>query len=144
MLVHHLNLAIETLQSLIDVTKSDITDIKQARHENLFARLKTKEEFLGSFENYKNLIDAHIVEMAANNGGSDLGSILSKEQKELLDSMRNKLNELKSVNKHYAKLVIAVSTFYNSLIEQIVPPKEQKSGYIGMTQRRSAMLEIKA
>ncbi len=43
MLVHHLNLAIETLQSLIDVTKSDITDIKQAKHEKLFARLKAKE-----------------------------------------------------------------------------------------------------
>ena len=42
MLVHHLNLAIETLQSLIDVTKSDITDIKQARHEKLVCQTENK------------------------------------------------------------------------------------------------------
>jgi len=144
MLVHYLNLAIESLQSLIDITKSDIDDIKLAKHEKLFARLKSKEEILGSFEKYKNLIDSEIVSMANKNPSTELKDLLSDSQKDLLDDMRTKLIELKAANRHYAKLVIAVSSFYNSLLEQIVPKEEQKTGYDGLMQRRSSILEIKA
>ena len=143
MLVHHLNLAIESLQSLIDVTKSDIDDIKQAKHEKLFARLKSKEEILGSFEKYKNHIDSEIVSMAAANPSLDLRELLNEKQKDLLEDMREKLTQLKATNRHYAKLVISVSSFYNSLLEQMVP-KEEKTGYDGLMQRRTSILEIKA
>jgi glutamyl-tRNA reductase len=144
MLVHYLNLAIESLQSLIDVTKSDIDDIKQAKHEKLFARLKSKEEILGSFEKYKNHIDSEIVSMAAANPSLDLRELLGDKQQELLEDMREKLIQLKSTNRHYAKLVIAVSSFYSSLLDQMLPKEEQKAGYEGLMQRRTSILEIKA
>ncbi len=144
MLVHYLNLAIDSLQSLIDTTKSDIEDIKQAKHEKLFGKLKGKEEIMLSFEKYKTHIDSEIVSMASENPSLDLKDLLSDIQRDLLEEMRDKLGELKSVNRHYAKLVAAVSSFYNSLIEQLLPGDEQKSGYDGIAQRRTGMLEIKA
>lgn len=144
MLVHYLNLAIDSLQHLIDTTKTDIEDIKEAKHDLLFARLKGKEETMLSFEKYKNHIDSEIVNMATANPELELKELLSEDQKDLLDDMRQKLMELKSVNRHYAKLVVAVSSFYNSLLDQLLPKDEHKSGYDGVAQRRSGMLEIKA
>jgi hypothetical protein len=144
MLVHYLNLAIESLQNLIDITKSDIEDIKQAKHEKLFGKVKSKEEMVSSFEKYKNLIDAEIVSMAAANPSLELKDLLSENQRDLLGDMREKLTELKSTNRHYAKLVIAVSSFFNGLIEQMLPKDDQKPGYDGLIQRRASILEIKA
>ncbi len=144
MLVHYLNLAIESLQSLIDITKSDIEDIKQAKHEKLFSKVKSKEEMVSSFEKYKNLIDSEIVSMAAANPSLELKDLLSESQRDLLGDMREKLTELKSTNRHYAKLVIAVSSFFNGLIEQMLPKDDQKPGYDGLIQRRTSILEIKA
>lgn len=145
MLVHYLNLAIETLQNLIDITKSDINDIKEAKHDKLFGKVKSKEEMVSTFERYKNLIDSEIVSMASVNPSLELKELLSEAQKDLLDDMRQKLNELKSANKHYAKLVIAVGSFYNSLLEQMTPKEDHHmSGYDGLSQRRASFLEIKA
>ncbi len=145
MLVHYLNLAIESLQSLIDITKSDIDDIKQAKHEKLFSKVKSKEELINSFEKYKNLIDSEIVSMAAANPSLELRDLLSEEQRVLLGDMREKLTELKSANRHYAKLVVAVSSFYNALLDQMLPKEDhQKPGYDGLIQRRANILEIKA
>ena len=144
MLVHYLNLATESLQGLIDLTKTDINDIKEARHEKLFGKLKIKEEFVSSFEKYKNLIDNSIVEMAVSNPSLELKELLSEEQKDLLGDMREKLMELKQTNRHYAKLVVAVSSFYNSLLEQMLPPEEQRQGYDGLVQRKAGFLEAKA
>lgn len=144
MLVQYLNLAIESLQNLIDITKSDIADIKEARHDKLFAKLKSKEEMLSSFEKYKNMIDAEIVSMASKNPSLELKELLSEEQKELLSDMREKLSSLKEVNKHYAKLVVAVGAFYNTLLEQMLPREDMRSGYDKSVQRRSGFLEIKA
>ena len=144
MLVHYLNLATESLQGLIDLTKTDINDIKEARHEKLFGKLKIKEEFVNSFEKYKHLIDSSIVEMAVSNPSLELKELLSEEQKDLLGDMREKLIELKQTNRHYAKLVVAVSSFYNSLVEQMLPPEEQKHGYDGFAQRKAGFLEAKA
>ncbi len=144
MLVHYLNLAIESLQNLIDITKTDIEDIKQAKHEKLFGKVKSKEEMVSSFEKYKNLIDAEIVSMAAANPSLELKDLLSESQRDLLGDMREKLTELKATNRHYAKLVIAVSSFFNGLIEQMLPKDDQKPGYDGLIQRRASILEIKA
>lgn len=144
MLVHYLNLAIDSLQSLIDITKSDIEDIKQAKHEKLFGKIKSKEEFVSYFEKYKNLIDSEIVSMATANPSLELRELLSDAQQDLLGDMREKLTELKSTNRHYAKLVVAVGSFYNALLDQMLPKDDQKPGYDGVMQRRTSILEIKA
>lgn len=144
MLVQYLNLAIESLQNLIDITKSDIADIKEAKHDKLFAKLKSKEEMLSTFEKYKNLIDAEIASIASKNPSLELKELLSEEEKELLGDMREKLLKLKEINRHYAKLVVAVSSFYSALLEQILPKKDMSVGYDKSTQRRSNFLETKA
>jgi len=146
MLVQSLRLAIESLQCLIDITKTDIEDIKIAAHDQLFSRMRSKEELIKQFESYKNLIDSEIVKLVSANPDSELTDILSDEDRELLTQMREKLNELKSANKHYAKIVVAVSSFYNSMLENFIPHsmQENKGSYAGAMIKQASFVEIKA
>ena len=128
MLVQSLRLAIESLQSLIDITRIDIEDIKVAAHDKLFSRVRSKDELIKQFESYKRMIDTQISNMASKDPEADLVAILSDDERELLNQMRDKLNELKDANKHYAKIVVAVSSFYNSMLESFVPKTMQEHG----------------
>lgn len=120
MLVQYLNLAIDALQSLINMTLLDIEDIKAAAHNRLFERAKSKEELLLSFENYKNLIDETITKAVQLNPNAELEKLLNNTERDLLEQMKAKLTELKGVNRSYAKLVAAVSSFYNGLLESML------------------------
>jgi len=146
MLVQSLRLAIESLQSLIDITKIDIEDIKVAAHDKLFSRVRSKDELIKQFESYKRMIDTQISNMANNNPEADLVEILSSEERELLNQMRDKLNELKDANKHYAKIVVAVSSFYNSMLESFVPKTMQEHGgsYAANAIKQASFVEVKA
>ena len=146
MLVQTLRLALESLQSLIDITRADIEDIKIAAHEKLFSRIKSKDELIKKFESYKKMIDTQILEKATNNPEADLVEILTADEKEMLGQMRDKLNELKDANKHYAKIVVAVSSFYNSMLESFVPHgmQENRGTYISTTVKQASFVEIKA
>jgi len=146
MLVQSLRLAIESLQSLVDITRTDIEDIKVAAHDKLFSRVKSKEELIKQFESYKRMIDTQITTMASESPDADLVEILSAEERELLGKMRDKLNELKDVNKHYAKIVVAVSSFYNSMLESFVPEAMQEcsGSYATASIRQASFVEIKA
>lgn len=146
MLVQTLRLAIESLQTLIDITKIDIEDIKIAAHDKLFSRVKSKDELIKKFESYKKLIDTQILNMANSNPSTDLVELLSSQERELLGQMKEKLNELKDVNKHYAKIVVAVSSFYNSMLESFVPKRmqEERSGYASAGVKQASFVEIKA
>jgi hypothetical protein len=120
MLVQYLNLAVESLQSLIEMTLLDIEDVKIAAHTKLFERAKSKEEILLSFENYKNLIDETITRVVSAKPNAELGDLLSNDERTLLEQMKDKLGELKSINRVYAKLVAAVGSFYNGLLEAML------------------------
>jgi uncharacterized protein YcbK (DUF882 family) len=146
MLVQSLRLAIESLQSLIDITKIDIEDIKIAAHDKLFSRVRTKDELIKQFESYKRMIDTQISTMAKNSPDIDLVELLSTEERELLGKMRDKLNELKDANKHYAKIVVAVSSFYNSMLENFVPKNMQEHGgsYAVNGIKPASFVEVKA
>ena len=146
MLVQSLRLAIESLQSLIDITKIDIEDIKIAAHDKLFSRVRSKDELIKQFESYKRMIDTQISNMATKDPEMDLVSILSTEERELLNQMRDKLNELKGANKHYAKIVVAVSSFYNSMLENFVPKTMQEHGgsYAASAIKQASFVEVKA
>jgi hypothetical protein len=39
----------------------------------------------------------------------------------LLDQFKEKLFELKELNKNYARQVLSVGEFYNSLLEELIP-----------------------
>jgi DNA repair exonuclease SbcCD ATPase subunit len=121
MLNHYLKSAVDDIKNLIVITLNDIDDIKEAKHEILFERNKTKEDILIAFENKKAMIDNEIIKLSEANGDKELEDILSEETKELLDELKNKLEELKDVNKRYARMVLSVGEFYNSMLEQVVP-----------------------
>lgn len=141
MLTHYLQQANEILSNLIETTRNDIEDVKGAKHDNIFSRTKTKEELVRSFENHKSLIDNEIAKMAQESGGVSMETILSSEQQTLLDDMRDQLKTLQQENKHFATMVIAVSEFYSSLINRLIPTEQ--IGYDAHKAKRASYLHIK-
>lgn len=145
MLVQYLNLAVESLQSLIEMTLLDIEDIKIAAHSKLFERSKSKEEILLSFENYKNLIDETITQTVAAKPNAELADLLSQEERGLLEGMKAKLTELKTVNRVYAKLVAAVGSFYNGLLEAMLSTQSTPiNQYAGSSVMRAGIFHATA
>ncbi len=141
MLSHHLQSALKDLRDLIKITESDIEDIKEAKNDPQFDRLSLKDEKLKSFETKKAMIDHEISSLMTKNPEVDLPKLLSEEQHLLLDDLKVELNNLRDVNKHYARLVLVVSNLYNNFLEQIVPTEMQ--GYKKVASKHSAILEVR-
>ncbi|MFW5990554.1 MAG: hypothetical protein ACOCP1_04030, partial [Campylobacterales bacterium] len=106
-----------------------------ARHEELFKRNKLKEELVGSFENKKLLIDNEITKLTRKNPNKQVDEILEGEIKDLLSELQSSLLELKTINKNYARMVLGVSEFYNSLLDKLLP--KESSGYKGVSPKAS-------
>lgn len=122
MLLEHLKLAVSHLNGLIGLTESDIEDIKQAKHTLIFERTKEKSKLIKSFENQKSLVDGELKKLASN------GSLnFSSDEEQFLEELKDKLFKLKDLNREYARFVLGVSEFYNSLLERVVPT--EMSGY---------------
>lgn len=121
MLYNYLKGAVENLDSLINLTRLDIEDIKKARHEAIFSRNEEKQPFLESFEAKKNLAQQEILLLKNKNPSSDISEILDQETSSLLADMKSKLFELKTINARYARIVLSVKEFYSSLIDQMFP-----------------------
>ena len=141
MLSHHLQNALSDLRDIINITKSDIEDIKLAEHDTQFDRLPLKEEKLKSFEAKKAVIDHEISSLMTANPETELPKLLNEEQHKLLDELKVELNNLREVNKHYAKLVLVVSNLYNTFLERLVPTEMQ--GYNKVTSKNSSILEVR-
>ena len=142
MLTHHLQNALKDLRDLIAITESDIEDIKVAQHNPQFERLAIKEEKLKSFEAKKAMIDHEISSMMTSSPDTALPELLNEEQHELLGELKVELNNLKDVNKRYAKLVLVVSNLYNSFLERVVPTEMQ--GYNKVASKNPSILEVRA
>lgn len=142
MLSHYLDKALNDLEQLTQLTQSDIDDIKLAKHESIFDRSKIKEELISSFQNRKALIDNEISKLMESYPDLGLENLLSEEDQEKLTLLKDHLLELKTLNKRYAKLVLTVSEFYNSLLEQMVPT--EMNGYEKVAQKHRSLLEIRA
>ena len=141
MLSQQLQNALNDLRDIIKITESDIEDIKNAAHETQFDRLSLKEEKLKSFETKKAIIDHEISSLMTSHPDSDLPDLLNQEQHRLLDELKNELNHLREVNKHYAKLVLIVSNLYNTFLERLVPMEMQ--GYNKVASQNPSILEIR-
>ena len=141
MLSHHLQAALSDLRDLIEITQSDIKDIKEAKNTPQFERLALKEEKLKSFETKKAMIDSTISGLMSANPDADLPDLLNDEQHDYLSELKVELNNLREVNKHYAKLVLTVSHLYNTFLERLVPTEMQ--GYNKVASKKSAILEIR-
>jgi predicted DNA-binding protein YlxM (UPF0122 family) len=121
MLTSHIKSAIADLDRLLALTKEDIADIKQAKNGALFTRIKAKEDIITSFEQKKSLIDNEILKEHEKNPNLSLNELLPEATVFLLDQFKEKLVELKELNKNYARQVLTVGEFYNSLLEKLIP-----------------------
>jgi len=141
MLSHYLQNALSDLRDIINITKSDIEDIKNAEHDTQFKRLSLKEEKLKSFEVKKAIIDHEISSLMTANPDSQLPDLLNSEQHILLDELKVELNNLREINKRYAKLVLVVSNLYNNFLERLVPT--EMHGYEKRASSDAAILEVR-
>lgn len=141
MLSNHLASALSDLREIIQITKDDIADIKEAKNNPQFERLPLKEEKLKSFEAKKAMIDYEISSLMSANPDVDLPDLLNEKQHNSLSELKEELNNLRVINKKYAKLVLAVSHLYNKFLERLVPTEMQ--GYQKVASKDPAILEIR-
>jgi len=141
MLSYHLQNSLVDLQDIIKITQLDIEDIKQAHHDTQFERLSLKDEKLKSFEAKKAIIDHEISSMMTSSPDTQLLELLNPEQQLLLDKLKLELNNLREVNKNYAKLVLMVSNLYNNFLEKLVPTEMQ--GYHKVASKDPSILEVR-
>ena len=141
MLSQYLQNALSDLRDIINITESDIEDIKKAEHTAQFERVLIKKEKLKSFEEKKAKIDCEISSLMTANPDTDLPNLLNKEQHQLLEELKVKLNNLREVNKHYARLVLTVSNLYTTFLERLVPMEMQ--GYDKVASKNPSILEVR-
>ena len=141
MLSHHLQSALSDLRDLINITESDIADIKEAKNDQQFERLSLKEEKLKSFESKKAMIDHEISTLMTTYPQKDLPELLNEEQHKALDELKIELSNLRDINKKYAKFVLNVSNLYNTFLERLVPTEMQ--GYNKVASKNSSILEVR-
>jgi len=130
------------LDRLIRLTNDDIEDIKAAKHEAMFARIAEKEDAIAAFERWKGEIDRQILSRAQEDPRQDLETLLGSEEQAGLAQLRTSLEALHAVNRRFAKLVITVGEFYNSLMEEMLPTEQD--GYLSKNLKTAALMEIRA
>ncbi len=142
MLLHHLQSAVGDLKDLIRMTETDIENIKEAKQTPQFDRLPLKDEKIKSFESKKAMIDHEISKLMSTSPQKDLANLLNGEEHDALGELRDELSNLRVTNQKYAKMVLTVSSFYNTLLERIVPT--EMNGYQRVASKNPSFLEIRA
>lgn len=120
MIDKYLNDCILTLRKIIDITNQDIENIKKAKHDEVGPHSEQKTKLLSEFENIKKDLDAQLLELATNNPNQNLSDLLSQNSKDSLQKLRATLIELKSVNFEYAKNLVVVKEFFDSLLGKML------------------------
>lgn len=136
MLTNKLNEAINILDSLIEITKQDIENIKKANHQKIFNNMKPKEELAKHFSNTKN--DINLILRQRN---KPIEEIFSIEEEKLFEEFKKKLIEFNALHKKFSKLAISVANFYNALTQQI---KEEKTISYNNHSFKNNILSLKA
>lgn len=140
--------ALEDIKALIAITEQDISDIKAANNESIFARIPQKEELTSSFirkkEAYAKSIEDRLRKEYPNATLADLTyedkqKLLGEGASEFTAQLHDKLEELKKLNYRFGKMSLAVSEFYNSLLRNIIPIEQQ--GYKKSSLSNSSFLK---
>lgn len=142
MLSHYLKTSIEDIENLIELTNRDILDIKEAKHEAVFKRAKIKGDLVKSFENKKTMLDHELVKLVGSSNNKPLEEILDDSQHKMLEKMKESLLALKQKNKEYARFVITISEFYNSLLDSVFP--RDMEGYKKVNHKPASLLKVRA
>lgn len=124
MLKQLLNRANDTLDALIAQTQEDISNIKVANHAAVNDSVARKNSLIREFETTKKSIDSELIVLAKDGGSAGLGERLDDDTKTALSLMRTKLESLHAVNKEYAKHVVAVKEFFDSMLRQMFKPED--------------------
>lgn len=140
MLHQYLRETISKLSKLIEITKLDIADLKEAKNETIFQRVPIKETLIKDFEKQKALVDSQMVQLRDQNPHKELSELLDQETLDLLDELKSALKELKEVNSGYARSVYAVNEFYTSLLRKIIP--HENAGYGGYAKPQQSLLTV--
>ena len=133
MLKRYLDEAMGVLDELIAQTTEDIEKIKLADHTKVDDSVRRKNELVKKFESVKSLLDKELLRVSRENGGVNLSSILDDEVKTSLTLMRSKLEELYSKNKEYAKYVVGVKEFFDSLLKNMFKSESGNYDKEGLT-----------
>ncbi|MCX6062543.1 MAG: hypothetical protein NT103_09880 [Campylobacterales bacterium] len=141
MLSYQLQNAIKDLDKLISLSLEDIDDIKEAKHNPQFDRLSIKQEKITSFEQKKAMIDHEISKLMNAQPEKALNDLLDDQEHQELENLKIHLSRLRDVNQQYAKMVLSVGAFYNSLLEKVVPTQMQ--GYQSVVSNKASFLELR-
>jgi len=141
MLAFHLQSALKDLDDLIAISQQDIEDIKVAQHESQFERIGLKEDKIKSFEHRKAMIDHEISKLMRSHPEHDMATLLNDDEQASLQQLKVRLAELSDVNKKYAKMVLSVGTFYNTLLERVIPTEME--GYDRVTSKNASFLKVR-
>ncbi|MBE3022686.1 flagellar export chaperone FlgN [Campylobacter sp. RM13119] len=128
MLKRYLDEAIASLEELIKATVQDIENIKEAKHSTVDESVKKKLSLVREFETTKKALDKELVKVSKENNTTALANVLDDEVKSKLVLMRSKLEELHVKNKEYARHVVVVKEFFDSLNKQIFGQNSNEYG----------------
>ena len=127
MIKKYLNDSIECLAKIIALTKEDIENIKQAKHDEVGPHSELKTKLLTAFETNKKALDAELVKLASQHAEKNIAELLDDEIKDKLSELRTVLLELKDINREYAKSVVVVKEFFDSLVGVMLGKPTQNS-----------------
>ena len=127
MIKKYLNDSIECFAKIIALTKEDIENIKQAKHDEVGPHSELKTKLLTAFETNKKALDAELVKLASKHAEKNIAELLDDEIKDKLSELRTVLLELKDINREYAKSVVVVKEFFDSLLGVMLGKPTQNS-----------------
>jgi len=119
MLIDNLNKINEILNQLILITKEDIESIKKANHNKIFANIELKENLAKEFEKLKSKIDEILTSR-----NRAIEEIFSPKEEEEFEKFKKNLNEFYKYHKHFSRLCMTVSNFYDDLLNKIKDKKK--------------------
>ena len=115
------------MAKIIALTKEDIENIKQAKHDEVGPHSELKTKLLTAFETNKKALDAELVKLASKHAEKNIADLLDDEIKDKLSELRTVLLELKDINREYAKSVVVVKEFFDSLVGVMLGKPTQNS-----------------
>jgi len=144
--MQNLTLQLETLIADIDrltaLTYEDIALVKSAQHSRVGEHQYEKTALVNRFERNKTALNDTLQQITARYPDRGLGEILPADAQEKLELFKTKLTELHEANKIYARFVVTLNEFFNSLVSAILPMKEE--GYQTGRPRPAAFLQVSA
>ena len=123
----YLEQAIGALRGIIELTKQDIENIKLAKHDEVAAHTEQKNKLLSLFEKNKKALDNELLKLAQSNTGANLADLLGDDTRAKLGELREVLLELKDKNRDYAKNVVVIKEFFDSLVGSMLGKPTQNT-----------------